>query len=240
MTLSKINKEYSRLLREENDRDFVRFERDTFLISDSKGRYLQNEITREFYGKIKIISRSGASIDDANFQQSFLRNIELARCPIVFFWFGTCELTFKQGKYIELRPDPYSIVEQVITKYRDVKNKILHLKPNASISYIDCPYYSLTEWNRKKGCNNISVYQTADKELESVIDFYNQEIKTLNIKPTPRLSQDIIRSSKPKKAKNVKYTKNYSLYLDGVHPNNQLSKLWLHKLLKLKYQIETA
>ena len=109
--LSKINREYSKLLSEENDRDFVRFERDTFLISDSKGHYLQNELTPEYYWKIKIISRSGATIDDVNFQRFFLGNIEQAMRPIVVFWFGTCELTAKLGKYI---------VEEVITKYRNI------------------------------------------------------------------------------------------------------------------------
>ena len=109
---------------------------------------------------------------------------------------------------------------EIITKYRDVKNKIPKINLNASI--VDCPYYSLTEWNRLKGCKDITVYQTADKELGSVVFFYNQEIKNFNNNPTPRLFQDIIRSSKPKKSKHVKYTKKL-LFIFGRCTSNYQS-----------------
>lgn len=48
----------------------------------------------------------------------------------------------------------------------------------------------------------------------------------------PMLYQDLIQTSK-KKNSSIKYKINFKLLSDGVHPINELSKLWLLKFYKL-------
>ena len=238
MSVSKLNKEISKLVEEESKRQCPSRKRDTFLVSDSKGRFIERELTPRYYGDLKIISKSGATVDDTLFHRQFMPNIRLATKPIVLIWLGTCEITKKNGKFIELFANSNEKIDQIIVKYRYLKSDIQRTNRQAEVIFLACPYYSIVEWNRRKGCSDPSVYKNQDSELFSLIDYYNQKVTTLNAVRTPNLSQDIIRSSKKKSASRVKYTKNFSLYTDGIHPGNHLSLLWLHKILKIKNQVE--
>ena len=242
MSVSKLNKEIGKLVVEEEHRATPSRSRETFLISDSKGRFIEREITPKYYGELRIISRSGATIDDFNFRRQFLTNIRLANHPLVFIWFGTCELTNKKGKFIEtaFEENIFEKVDQLIVKYRYLKSDISRCNRHAKIIFLKCPYYSIVEWNRHKGCNDLQAYAGQETTLFSSIDYLNQKLDELNNTLTPNLSQDIIRSSKRKSDKKVKYTKNFNLYLDGIHPGTHLSLLWLHKILKIKHQVECS
>ena len=240
MLISKLTKEFNKLQTEEYQRPVTRVFRDCLLVTDSKGFFLSNEITRDYYGSIKIISRSGVTVDDQRFQRSLLRNIQIAIRPIVFVWFGTCELTDKVGKFISLKNNPTETVDQLIVKYRYFKSSIQRCNNSATVLFINCPYYSIVEWNRRKGCNNINQYLEQETLLHETIDYLNSNIDRINCTRTPKLCLDIIRSSKKNSSSRVKYTKNFNLYIDGVHPGKHLSLLWLHKLLKLKSTIENS
>ena len=92
-----------------------------------------------------------------------------------------------------------------------------------------CPYYSVDKYNRLK--NNLkNIDEEQDWKLISAID-YNEKIKTINSVDIPRISLDIIQSSK-KRGQNTKYRKNFNLFYDGIHPIRQLATLWIHKIIK--------
>ena len=159
MSIPKLIKEANKLQLEENQRPSPVHSRDCLLITDSKGFSLTNAITNDYYGAITIISRSGLTVDNHSFQRSFLRNIQIAKKTIVFIWFGTCELTDKVGKFINLKENQTDIVEQIIVKYRYLKSTIQRCNNSATVLFINCPYYSIIEWNRRKACENINYYQ---------------------------------------------------------------------------------
>ena len=187
-----------------------------------------------------MLSRNGTNIDDFIFRRQFLSNIRLATSPIVSILFGTCDLTTKKGKFIEFGTDVnnFEKVDRLIVKYRYLKSDILRNNSHATVVFLKCPYYSIVEWNRQKGSHDISPYSSQDILLNSTVDYLNHKLDSINSILITNLSQDIIRSSKKKGDNQVKYSKNFGLYLDGIHPGSQLSLLWLHRILKLKHQIE--
>ena len=76
-----------------------------------------------------------------------------------------------------------------------------------------------------------------DKKLGTYVDYYNQQIKLINSWTTPRFSQDDIASSKGRHRSTVRYTKNWKLYSDGIHPSRLLSRLWLFRLIELAVEL---
>ena len=155
--MSKLNKEINKLVGEESQRQSSSRTRDTFLVSDSEGRFIDREITPQNYGELKIISKSGATVDNTSFHRQFLPNIKIAINPIALIWLGTYELTTNSGKLIELRADTYEKNDRIIVKYRYLKSDIQRCNRHAEIICLTCPYYYVLEWNRKKGCSDLSV-----------------------------------------------------------------------------------
>ena len=94
MSVSKLNKEILKLVNEQKSWTSLT-RRETYLTTDSKGRYLTRENEKEGVESIKILFRSGTSIDDLDFQSYCIRTICYSRNPMVIIWFGTCKLTSK-------------------------------------------------------------------------------------------------------------------------------------------------
>jgi len=91
--------------------------------------------------------------------------------------------------------------------------------------------------NKIKGRREIQLATQKDKELCQQVDYYNEHLSMINSTKTPRISQDIITSSKPKNRTSVKYRKNFNLMPDGVHPSRTLAKLWLYRLIELSLEV---
>ena len=83
MSVSKLAKEIGKLIGEEGTRLPTPINPKETLISDSKGRFIQKEITEKYYGEIRILSKSGTTVDDFGFRRQFLTNIRIARNPLV-------------------------------------------------------------------------------------------------------------------------------------------------------------
>ena len=107
-------------------------------------------------------------------------NIRIATKPIVLIWQGTCEITKKSGNLIELCANSHEKIDQIIVKYRYLKSDIQRNNRHAEVIFLACPYYSIVEWNRRKGCSDLSLYTNQDSELCSLIDYYNKKVATLN------------------------------------------------------------
>ena len=84
-------------------------------------------------------------------QEYTINKIRRTKKPLIIIFFGTCELTNKQGKYIYLPQDPQERVNQVIVQYIKYKQRILECNPDANVFFLECPYFTLTIWNFLKG-----------------------------------------------------------------------------------------
>ena len=88
-------------------------------------------------------------------------------------------------------------------------------------------YPSLVVNKLRSGKRTVVLKTNIDKELNNQVNYFNQQIKLINIKyKSPRLSKDLISSSKTRYSKG-RYNTNYGLLKDGVHPAIALAKLWI-------------
>ena len=49
---------------------------------------------------------------------------------------------------------------------------------------------------------------------------------------TPKFSMDLLKNTTTNKGKRSRYYYNYHLYTDGIHPSDDLAKLWLLRIKK--------
>ena len=122
--------------------------RETIIFTDSKGFCLEKVVPDSVRNNIKIIARSGATVSWDNHTQELLRTVKKAYKPVILICLGTCEVIFKEGKYIRVRNFPCQNVEYTLTEYRELRHKIIHVNRQSKIVFIECPYYSMTKPNR--------------------------------------------------------------------------------------------
>jgi hypothetical protein len=53
--------------------------------------------------------------------------VKKAYTPVILICLVTCEVTFKEGKYIRVWNFPYQNVEYTLTEYREHREKIIHV-----------------------------------------------------------------------------------------------------------------
>ena len=223
MSLTKVIKETKKLVEEEKRRSDIG--RNIFLFSDSKGKCLKKVAKK--YDNLKIIAKASATVWDQDHRYVLIRKVHQTRFPIVLIWLGTCEITEKSGKYINLRDYPYQTIEDTLTEYRELKHSILQANRQTIVIFLECPYYSVIKANKIKGDKSVDKHNSKDKIVCDLVDYFNEKIRLLN--PTnitiPRLAQDIITASKPRTRKEVKYRKNFNLFHDRVHPLKPLAEV---------------
>ena len=152
MSFPKIIKDYNKLLKEEQTCSPPLSNIDTYLIGGSKSRYTEACADIQHKRQIEISYKGGAKVANDNFKRHFLKSIN----QIVFLWFGTCEITFKTGiSFIELDPDPHARVHEVIERYIRLKQEIIRRNPNSKVLFLECTYFSIIEWNRRKGSTDL-------------------------------------------------------------------------------------
>lgn len=199
--------------------------------SDSKGRCLLPYFTNT--RRINLIYRGGSKITDSFMQDYTLNRIKHTPNPIVVLFFGTCELTNKQGKFIYIPQNIDERVDQIIEQYIDYKRKILEYNSDAIVIFLDCPYFSLVLWNFRKKHPSPGLFEQDQKKLEAAILTLNGKLKDLNgDRAVPRLAKDFMYSIK-KKNKPIKRFRNYNLLYDGVHANCFLAKLWALRINRM-------
>lgn len=235
MSLSKVNKDldkYQRLERQTGPVTDTTL--DFYLLGDSKVKYLKNEISRRHHVKLQCYSYPGVGVDSSKIITKACSIARLCSKPTIVIWLGTCELTTKTDKAVLLSEAP---VDEILEFYIFLKFKINTVNSSANVIFLDCPYYSIIEFNRVKYPAPAHISASTQKQLESKTDAYNSKIRELNRWQAPKFSQDLIRPSKP--AKTVLYKKNYTLLLDGIHPSSALSRLWLFRLYDFIRRIST-
>ena len=107
--------------------------------------------------------------------------------------------------------------------------------------FIHIPVYSITHYNRYKNHNNPDIFSEQDFLLRQQIDIVNRYIDDTNrILHTfsPHLSHDLEKSKRNSVfSYRTKYSFNYNLYIDGIHPKPSLAKLWLARLCRLVHDL---
>lgn len=207
--------------------------RRAILVSDSKGRYLRNEIGR---GEeiLDVISESGASSNDGRLLPSVREKIIGLDRPLIFLWLGTCDFTEKRGgRFIHLRDIS---VEDVIARIRDLKTRILEVNGSAEIVTLCIPIYSIEEYNSHRGHQHCEIFKDDDTVLQQKVESFNTEVLSLNEVHTPNFSRDLLKNTKRRRPRSVSSSyilKFKDLYIDGIHPCPLLSKVWLRKIQKI-------
>ena len=91
-------------------------------------------------------------------------------------------------------------------------------------------------WNKFKGHSNPEQFKSDDCIFHAQIDLLNQYIPDYNRHfhvHSPSLSNDLFQSRKQGKRKHSSRSYSFCSYKDGIHPCEELSKLWLLKLFRL-------
>ena len=210
-----------------------------FLISDSKGKYLKASLNESTH--INIYSVGGAKIEHPVQRSRVRTKARTEYKPIFLFWFGTCEITTifdHNNKYIKVIDKVAEKLTQLKEQYKVFQDIILTSNPRTTIIFLECPYYSIIDWNRNKGFIDPILPSTFSQQqtmLEQTIDTYNNNIRLLNTTySSPIFSMDLTHTYRY--GKNKKKTRKhieYSMYLDGIHPNKELSELWTLRIRKL-------
>ena len=89
--------------------------------------------------------------------------------------------------------------------------------------------------NKYRKSRVVTSKSKVDKELCTLVDYYNEQLRLLNKHKTPRISQDIIVSRKGKHIAKVQYPKNFT---NGIHPSRKLAKLWLYKFIEVIIEVD--
>lgn len=203
------------------------------VLADSKGKYIESSVQRSSKPENLILWVCKAGWKSSDVAKWIEQNLETLlkthQFISLYVWIGTCDLTVKGKKYIQLRRNSTEALEQNLQK---IKNLITN--SNVKLTFFHIPYYSIRLWNETKGHENPSSYKESDDQLTSLIDTANGFIDKLNLEQntsSPKFNEDLRRSRKSKGRK-ARYSTNYSLLLDGIHPKKTLATLWLLSMKK--------
>lgn len=200
------------------------------LVADSKGNYLRRQFeSSEIDVPIRFVCKSGAT-----FRQQFYflqANLHRFHTNSVFFIFlGTCDLTSKRGRFIQLSSEDESSVRQTID-YIDRFNALIR-RNGSKIVFLEIPPYSIVRWNSTKGHSKPDEFVEQDRLLSyriALINEYIQQVNSTNSVISPKFRISVLRCHSNKRGK--RYTINYNLYTDGVHPTSVLCQCWLRNIL---------
>ncbi|XP_053397849.1 uncharacterized protein LOC128556498 [Mercenaria mercenaria] len=203
-------------------------------VSDSKGRYLKAVAESKDSVHVEWFCKSGsASIDTYNWLCRNLENLRTKYHEIsLYIWTGTCDFTVKEKKFISLRKSPNDGLESLKTYLLKIKELCSSAK--VKLTFLQIPYYSIQLWNKAKGHPEPDQFKSDDKRLNTLIDAANEFIDSLNCalgSYSPKLNQDLVRSRK-KKGQKARYSMNFNLLRDGIHPGKNLSQTWLANIRK--------
>lgn len=102
--------------------------REVFLLSDSKGRCIQRQISSHDRIKIEVIYKGGARVTNDIVCNIACRKIRTSVSPVVLIWFGTCEFTHKIDNEITLNEEAIGEVDRVIASYENYKKRDITIK----------------------------------------------------------------------------------------------------------------
>ena len=214
------------------------------LLSDSKGFCLERQVrvNPERFFEFWCFKSYTASDSLLYLQQNLQSHVQRLGNITLFVWIGTCNLTTKTGKFIDVTShdssSAYSLIEQLKEIYKFVRT----FGDSVKLVFVHIPVYSIYHFNCSKG-RDWDNYEAKDVILHKNIAIVNQYIDDINRilqVYSPSLSDDLVKSKKKSKKKvalsRVKYSYTFDPDTDGLHPGQTLSKLWLTRLCRLVHK----
>lgn len=212
------------------------------LVGDSKVRHIDLEMTAQT--NLTNFWRKGAEVENTQLLPHIHRHIQRHSKPIVLLWFNTCHLTKfdnNDRKFINLVDNFDDIVNITINKYTALKQRLIYRKSTAIVLFLECPFFSITEWNGRRGHRDPESFNYNQEKLENTIYELNLKIQELNAPHKPPLvAHDMI--FRIKKRPHHEQTKkiSYTVLKDGIHPDRPVSKLWLIRLNNFVTRLNNA
>ncbi len=207
------------------------------VLSDSKARYLENEVIRGVERRIIWWGESGEPTEKRlEYLQSNLE-LELHRHPriVLYIFLGTCDLTVIDKGLVELKSKNNSSAYELIDKFREVY-KFLRDFPTVEPVLLEVPPYSVFETNKCRGVEDFK-YKDDDKKLMDQIAIVNRFVRETNLiyrKESPKFGLDLENTRKSRYDYQAKYSYRFTtFYIDGTHPIPHLARLWLLRICKL-------
>ena len=149
------------------------------VITTSKGNYLKQECSE---GKIVWCNRPGArTIQQLVWLERNLNNLVRDHGKLmIYIWLGTCDVTCKTGRYIDLR---FPSLERLLSELKPLFDRYVTLcERNSQVSccFLEIPQISVYEWNRSRNHPTPGYYKQRDTEVRKQIDGFNEFLHTLN------------------------------------------------------------
>lgn len=230
MSLSKVEKRIKDLSKR---LDYGNLKKVPVLLTDSRGRNLEDVTDSSQYPENKIYYWYSPG-DGVQEQFSWLKeNLEKKFNELgtqhltLYVWLGTCDLTEKCGRYIQLRSEKNETVSHICKVYGDI-HKYVRSFPTINIVFLELPFYSIYLWNVHRRHPNPHIFRDQDRKLHKQITEVNRfvnQINTLYHQNSPSFSHDL-----EKNRKRAGQRAKCGLYIDGVHPHPRLAKLWLLRI----------
>ena len=205
------------------------------ILSDSKGRYLRNvrHNFREF--NIHFEGKSGLRL----FQGLYWLKDNISDLINHFgyiqlhVWLGTCDLTLKSKDHqLVLRWVEDDACYRYMLRQIESYCQFLSNYPNVKLIFLQVPPFSIVRWHNKKGLLVTDQTKQDDLTLFRRISYINELIESVNDRhmvSSVRFKLDLVQEKKAKN-KDSRKSISYKQYLDGIHPNELLSKVWLKRI----------
>lgn len=207
------------------------------LLATSKGNYLKfhSDLVDQYKINIEFHCKPGGRF--ADFYPWLARylpgKVYKYGKIVLYIWLGTCDLTYKSGKFIQLR---HSSDHEAVTYLIEQINKFqAYLKEySASVKpiFLEIPPYSIQVWNSSRGHQNPEIFKIDDSLLSHRIALVNEYIASINAVngvTSIRFRLDLLKVRKSKANKRTSI--HFGHYKDGIHPNRILARYWMKRLI---------
>lgn len=197
------------------------------LVSDSKAARLE-AVRKDSSTPLIFLYKKGARTKQlVELLRSELPKIlsQHQKTAIVYFWSGTCDITRKNKKYIEVRKTGSKVPDSIYEQFIRARDFVLSL--NCRIKFIGLPIYLVSLYNDIRGHPYPVEFLDQDEEVEEQVNKVNDHIVALNqelSRHTLKFNADL----RDNRHKNKKYF--FELLEDGLHPGELLSTKWLRRL----------
>lgn len=217
-----------------------RLSKQPIIIGDSKGNYLKphSDLITQFGYNIDFECKGGARFIDYYYwlQSNLRKKVNKYGQVVLYVFLGTCDLTVRKGKFIELRHTDDATAISYLKYQIDRFRHFISQFHAVSVVFLEIPPYSIQEWNKSKGHKDPKSFLSQDLALYERLSLVNEHIKLLNELAnvrSPIFKLDLYRTRKSKGDSHKRVSINFSCFKDGVHPSPLLARCWLKKIIAL-------
>jgi len=178
------------------------------VLSDSKGQRLEKKVGTPLERHIKWWSKKGEPTHKGyKWLKDHIRSKIRRHGHIwLYVWYGTCDLTQYNKKYIALASETESNIDKAAEYLQKIK-ELMKSYPGSKVTFLEIPVYSIVEFNRDRGHKTPEDFKEQDTKLEKQIYKLNDKIRELNREEhthSPLFTVDLIQNSKTIKNKKTR------------------------------------